>query len=109
MTSKLEFIRREILKLPLNKINHRRYSKSIKSAVRKFAHRGININEISVITGIHPTTLYYLNHPQTKKIKLKSRFKEVPIKLELHLKSGTQFVGLSFSEIAELFKIELTK
>ena len=119
MSDEIEFIKQEISKLPLNKNNHRRYPKAVKSAARELIHQGVGINEICAATGIHPTTLHFWSYPQKKKPKLKSHFKEVPIKtepkvesgknLDIHFSGSAQILGLRFSEVVELLKMELIK
>ena len=117
MSEEIEFIKQEVLKLPLDKNNHRRYPTIVKFSAVKLMNQGMSAYKIAAATGIHQTTLHYWQSSQ--KPKSKSRFKEVEIKseparevvknIEVQLSSGGQIFGLSFSQVSELLKMELLR
>ena len=110
MFEEIEFIKREVLNLPLNKNNHRRYPALVKSTALKLIAQGMSTNKMSITTGIHPTTLLYWQSGKKscqkfKELKIKSEPKlEISEKPELHFASGARALGLRFSEFAELLK-----
>ncbi len=119
MFEEIELIKQEISKLPLNKNNHRRYPQNIKSAVIKAIQQGVGINKIAAVTGIRTSTVLYWISPQKERPRQRSIFKEVSIKseaqveirkdIEILLISGTRILGLCFSEVLKLLKMEVLK